>query len=306
MTSLVEELQRDALDQSKSVSELLQKCLVVASKLGIAEFGSWVRLELDGYGDAEVPAYRFVRGIPQVHNPYQGYLNLPFADPKVAEKLSVMHFHQPVGELEHDLRMAEKSSQGWFQMSYAPETEKRLRDNIQFGLQPSLQINASQFRKILDAVRTIILEWSLKLERDGITGVGMSFSREEKNIAQANIYNVENLFQGNVAHSQVQGRALNSPQTQANTVIDTAQLLRVVGELNSRIDQLALNADTVSELRAEIQTLESQTNSPNPKRSILREALGSIGRILENTTGNVVASGLMAHVGAALRMLGLG
>ncbi len=37
MPSLVEKLQRDALDQKVSVTELLQKCLVVATKAGPRE-----------------------------------------------------------------------------------------------------------------------------------------------------------------------------------------------------------------------------------------------------------------------------
>ena len=60
MPSLIEELQRDALNQNVSVTELLQKCLVVAMKLGIDDFASWVRRELDGYKGQKVPEYRIV------------------------------------------------------------------------------------------------------------------------------------------------------------------------------------------------------------------------------------------------------
>jgi hypothetical protein len=51
MTSLVEELQRDALDSSVSVLDLLRKALVVATKLNIDEFKEWIELELKGYSD---------------------------------------------------------------------------------------------------------------------------------------------------------------------------------------------------------------------------------------------------------------
>ena len=62
MSSLVEELQKDALNQKIRVTELLQKSLVVATKLKLNEFAAWVRFELDGYGEAELPAYRVLRG----------------------------------------------------------------------------------------------------------------------------------------------------------------------------------------------------------------------------------------------------
>jgi len=53
MPSLVEELQKDALNQAVKLTELLQKSLVVATKLKLNEFASWVRLELDGYGETD-------------------------------------------------------------------------------------------------------------------------------------------------------------------------------------------------------------------------------------------------------------
>jgi len=48
---------------------------------------------------------------------------------------------------------------------------------------PYTVVQRSQLRGILDAVRTSVLNWSLKLEADGIVGDGMSFSPDEKKIA---------------------------------------------------------------------------------------------------------------------------
>jgi len=128
MPSLVEELQRDALDQKVSVTELLQKCLVVATKLGNGEFATWARLELDGYKDTEeVPEYRVVHGQPQVFNPYHGYQPLRFDNLEHTKRFSNMHFNQPLGELEHDLRHAEKTGSDSFQVSYSPAVELRIR-----------------------------------------------------------------------------------------------------------------------------------------------------------------------------------
>jgi len=41
MASLVQDLQKDALNQKVRVTELLQKSLVVATKLKLADFASW-------------------------------------------------------------------------------------------------------------------------------------------------------------------------------------------------------------------------------------------------------------------------
>lgn len=160
MASLVEELQKDALNYDIGVTELLQRSLVVATKLHLEEFKSWVRLELDGYGEEEVPEYRTLHGTPQVFNPYRGYQPLHFGDVKQAKRYSKMHFNTPIGELEHDLKGALESGSSSFQVSFTPGIEKMLMNAIEFRLQPSLHMNASQFQRVLDAVRKIVLEWS--------------------------------------------------------------------------------------------------------------------------------------------------
>ena len=71
MSSLVEELQRDALDSKINVSDLLRKSLVVATKLNLADFRKWVECELNGYGkDDGLPDYRLIRCQVQSTNPF--------------------------------------------------------------------------------------------------------------------------------------------------------------------------------------------------------------------------------------------
>jgi AbiTii len=50
-------------------------------------------------------------------------------------------------------------------------------------------IRMEDLKGVLDAVRTEILRWSMKLEKDGIVGEGMTFSAEERRIASAIHYN---------------------------------------------------------------------------------------------------------------------
>lgn len=232
MSSLVEELQRDALNQNVAVMELLQKCLVVAMKLGIQEFASWARLEIDGYKDKAVPEYRIVHGQPQVFNPYRGYQPLFFPDSKYTERFSRMHFNQPIGQIEHELKSAEKAGSDGFCVSYSPTVEKKLMDAIEFRLQPFLNISASEFWKILDSVRKIVLEWTLKLEADGIIGEGMSFSKEEKAKAQSITYNIKNYIQS-AEHSQIQIESIASTQNIAVSQFDVSKLKELIQALRN-------------------------------------------------------------------------
>lgn len=299
MPSLVEELQRDALDQSVSLTELLQKCLVVAIKLEIDEFASWARLELDGYKEKnKIPEYRIVHGEPQVFNPYRGYQPLRFANHKQADKMSIMHFNQPIGEIEHDLREADKSGPaGSFQVSYPVILEKRLMEVMEIPMKPSLQVSTSKFHNITNAVRKVVLEWSLKLESDGILGEGMSFSQEEKEKAQSVTYHIKNYIQGNIEHSQVQVESVDSIQKGSFQGFDISQLKNIIRDLKASLDKIGIEGDTKAELLSEIRTLESQTDSPKPKTSILRESLISVRKILEGAAGNLMASGLLSQIG---------
>ena len=78
MDSLVLELQRDAMDGSISLLDLLRKAQVVARKLNIQELQHWIQNELDGYPDkSEPPKYRFIMyGELKAHNPFRGWVML--------------------------------------------------------------------------------------------------------------------------------------------------------------------------------------------------------------------------------------
>jgi hypothetical protein len=293
---LIEELQRDALDRDVRVTELLEKCLVVATKLRLNEFADWVHLELDGYGEKTVPEYRVLSGTAMVFNPYQGYQPLQFESADGAERFSKMHFNTPLGQMEYQLLSSEESGSA-FQVSFTPQIEKMLRDSIEFGLQPSLRFGAAQIQGVLDAVRKIILEWSLKLEADGIMGDGMSFSSDEKQRAQSSGYNIKNVFQGDISNSQIQ---IESPESIQSQIIefDLNKVTDLIDALNATSAALGLNATEQAKLESEVRTLEAQVSSPDPKHSIVKESLGSVRRILEGAGGNLVASGILNQLGA--------
>ncbi len=89
MDSLVIQLQRECLDQNISTLDIMRKALVVAKKLGLADFYKWVSKEIEGYKVGEdVPDYRMVHGAIKAWNPYIGWIDVVMEDPKVKEILS--------------------------------------------------------------------------------------------------------------------------------------------------------------------------------------------------------------------------
>lgn len=71
VNSLVLELQSAAWNSEEKVTNLLRKALVVAKKLGVTEFASWIDSEMYGYKETKViPDYRKVTGVIRAFNPY--------------------------------------------------------------------------------------------------------------------------------------------------------------------------------------------------------------------------------------------
>lgn len=217
MPSLVEELQRDALDSKIGVSDLLRKSLVIATKLNLGEFKTWVEKELNGYADTrQVPDYRTVRGRVVAFNPARGYIPAIIPDAALAELLSTRHETSSAGAIE-----SLAACQGTTLVSdFAPDILTRLMETQRYPLIPQVEIAKTCYLGILDAVRNAILTWSLKLEADGIVGEGMSFSPKEKKLASEQAADlrptVNYITIGHMENSSIQQGAHRSRQQKAH------------------------------------------------------------------------------------------
>lgn len=209
MCSLVLELQRDVLDSSTSILVLLRKALVVARKLNIKEFQDWVEKELNGYpNESELPEYRFMLGELKARNPYYGWI--PFIVPlQIHDLVSTISVRQPISHIE-SLIVNTKDVESLVTMS--PGLEDFLRSSEDIRYEIKIHIDRSQAHGVLEAVRDVVLKWSLKLEDDGILGEGISFSQEEKQIAAKHDYG--SFIQINVGQSQMQS---SSSESQSNS-----------------------------------------------------------------------------------------
>jgi hypothetical protein len=211
LSSIVLELQRDALDSNVRPSDLLRKAFVVAKKLKLQEFEDWVAAELGGYEKtADVPPYRMMTGQIRAYNPFNGYwMPVILQDAEQAERLSRRTNGQPIAELE---ALAKKEN-GKLVMPFSQEVEGFLMRGMGMPVQPTLVVPHSGIIRVLDAARNIVLNWALKLEADGILGHDMSFTMEERQIAAHHTYNITN-FYGAVTDSQFQQGTKDSTQEQ--------------------------------------------------------------------------------------------
>jgi hypothetical protein len=263
MSSLVIELQQGTMDPNAKVSDLLRKALVVATKLGLEEFRSWIELELKGYGLQKTPEYRKIRGEVKADNPYHGWIPVVFKDAKVNEKLSERATNQSIAEIE-DLLSRDSSGKATYQTALPPEIARKLGE--EHGLPVALVADRSELTKIVEAVRSTILEWSLKLEKEGIFGEGMTFSKEETEKAAVTTFHIQNFtgIVGGVTAGNIQFGDYNSihsklkqlgvPQAERNeleTILDelrTAKAEKKQSLLKRGIDWVKRNKETIGTL----------------------------------------------------------
>ncbi|MEH7440648.1 hypothetical protein V7182_24665, partial [Neobacillus drentensis] len=183
MEAIILELQREAISSNSNISVLVRKALFVARKLKVTDFENWLVQEMNGYKVSarnETPDYREIVGQVQYFNPYHGWSPVIIKDEKVVDLFERNKVAEPITELEN---LVNNNSE-FLYLQLPQGIQNILIDYFQETAQFRLRFGMSQAKQIIDTVRNIILEWSLKLEEDGIVGEGLSFSDKEKEEAK--------------------------------------------------------------------------------------------------------------------------
>lgn len=269
MGSLVLELQRDALNPEISVLVLLRKALVVARKLNIQEFQQWVEKELNGYHDISyLPQYRFMFGDLKARNPYQGWIPVPVPS-QIHELISKQPVFQPISEIEKLVEILKDKNS--YLIIMPPALEEILREDHDIPFEMQIHMDISQPTGVLEAVRDVVLNWSLKLEEDGILGEEMTFFQEEKQIAAKNDYS--SLIQINIEQSQMQNSSSESQSSSESFSNDLREANvanfanKVSGNARQQANQhihLSESRRTLAEAAEELQQLLNQLEQTNP------------------------------------------
>lgn len=293
MSSVIVELQREALDQNVSVSELLRKALIVARKLKLVELQKWIENELNGYKD-EVPDYRVASGQIRGWNPYNGWIPLIFEDPKEADALSKRGCSQSIAEIE-DLLQGESST---LHMPYPQHIQRKLSKGFGYETEVSLFVGRGAIVRIVDSVRNVVLNWALELEEQGVLGEGLSFSEKEKEAATSTSQNINN-FYGPVHGPQIAQGNQQAIQVSSTFQVDVESLKALIANIESAAQKIDIPPDKRTEFESELATLRAQASSPNPKKGIVKEGLSSLRNILEGASGSALGQ-IMLEIGKML------
>ncbi|XDD52966.1 hypothetical protein AB3N62_10780 [Leptospira sp. WS4.C2] len=289
MEGLTIELQRDILDSKNNLSNLLRKAILISKKLSVSTIEDWLQNEINGYKSIDsIPDYRIAKGQVKVFNPYRGWLPCNFADEESSKNLTQQAIFMSIGEMEALLK---ENESGVLVMNFNQTITNDLMSQMSVPLQPALHVYSVEIIKILEIVRNNLLTFSLELEKMGILGEGMTFTKEEKESAKHINYNVTNNIQ-NMQNSQL----LQSNSGTNNFINNIEKINDFIKNIEESLKDLNLKNEIKSEIISEIETLKIQSKSPKPKSQIMRESLLTIRSILEGITGSLIASGLLFQI----------
>lgn len=170
--SLLHEIQDAATNDTASLTTVLRKCRILATRLKHDGLKDWTQFELDGYrSEKNIPPYRTIRchsfgnffGIPgqEMRNAPIPFTSIP---KEVRDVLTLLHFRQGVAGLQEMVKQAHKDT---LQNRWAADANKMFGASIYPGLilmEAWNVVPVSFIVGILDTVRNRILNFALEVE----------------------------------------------------------------------------------------------------------------------------------------------
>jgi hypothetical protein len=133
---IIIELQQQALDPSQSVTVLLRKALLVATKLDLTDAIDWIEKELSGWQADDlqsIPTWRTVSGQVVARNPFRGWEPVTFEGidaGKMLAALSIRPITQPAAEIE---AWVTNKNSGTLQITYPADLEHLAHECMNFA-----------------------------------------------------------------------------------------------------------------------------------------------------------------------------
>lgn len=296
MSSLVLDLQRDVLNKDCDILGALRKAHVIATKLKLNEFDSWIMGELNGYTTMNaVPGYRTIRGQLRAYNPYRGWIPVISQNTEFEETMCVRKLSNSISEIIGWCNNPDK----YLAFSYPGDIAHLLQKMVDapFKTDYSLYVEVNQLRSIMDKVGNCLLEWTLRLEKDNILGDDMRFSQEEEKRAEAVPQQIHNYY-GTVINGAIDRSAVvsgndNSVTVNFNDISEILEKVKNSEELNDLSEEdKAVSVELIEDVEQKIIT--------NKSSKTIRAAMVGLKDFLlnagANAVGGMLAQWLMTHV----------
>ena len=270
MSSIVLDLQNEVTKADCDIVSVLRKAHLIAAKLGLADFDKWILCELNGYNnDDTIPDYRIVKGQLKAHNSIYGWIPAVFHDADIESKICNSEVNISLTEI---IDLCENGKE--IVSEFTGETLlyiNRLFDS-KFPRHYAVFIPGSAFKGIIDKVKNTVLEWTIKLESEGIHGEDMKFNTTEKETAKTIPQTINNYY-GNTSYinAPVTGSVISTGNN--NTVEFTYEkAVKAVSEIESAIEKDDISAEN-KETAIEMLTEIKEKINAQKKPSIIKSAL---------------------------------
>jgi AbiTii len=293
MASIIEQIQRDALDRSVRVSDLLRRVKLAATKLGLGSVEDWVEHELNGYGKLPVPEYRIINGRPMFQRPLMGAGWEPLAG--AVDQLSTRHVSQSIASLEELANAPEDSTLHFPFPDTIVEQLNKMNDTVGWGM--TLEVSRSSIVSILDRVRTSVLDWALKMEQAGVLGSEFSFDATDKVKARSATTTINIGSIGSFAGNLGAGNVAGDITVQG---LDLKLVRNLSDQLKAHADELTSAGADGPTLRARLDQLEVELKKSRPATSVLRGLLVDVRNAVAGAAGNLMATGATALINQIL------
>lgn len=307
LKSLVDSVISD-LTENKSIESILLKTQTISHYLKDEEFSTWIKHELNGYGDDEypLPSYRKINCIVKVDisQPFGRMVkNYQFPceyidDEKICERLTHMPVYESLSEIElmmkndkhgNDLTMAVSQ---YIVQNYM---SKHIEGNI---LVANKHINMNNIQAVISKFKSLLLTFFLELNDKMNWELNFDVMATKQIIKQIMVTNninaavvategstistgavsVENSHIGNVAYSNEQKEFLS-------VLKDIEKLVKESGN---------------QDLKDSVDIVKAETQKPKWNKKLMTMGLNAI----KGVANGFVVKGLMAMVEKAIVMLG--
>ncbi|OTG73951.1 hypothetical protein B9T23_13150 [Acinetobacter terrae] len=285
-------LKKMSLDPKAKITDILRHAYAIADNLDLQDFKTWCKSELRGYDDSKdtfLPEYRHIEGTLHAFNIIKGSHYMINSDGVTHPmKQAIIFFQEYLSK-----------NQDTFDLIFPTDTQNSLKQVIRNSsdqLSIYQKVDRAAFERVVDNVRTMVLELAIDLEKQGILGEEWEFTEQEKLMTQNFNYNIGNV--GNMANHN-ENSAINQISTNIVNVIK--------GDFNYLASSLRSHGVEESDIKA-LQTIIDVTpipQTPSEYSSDLKNWIKNmIGKSIEGTwqvtvgaAGSILATGIQNYFG---------
>lgn len=288
MPTIVEKLQADAMNPNVPVGELLRRVKYTAAKLGLGSIEDWVEQEQNGW-NRQPPEYRLLHGRPMCHHPYQGWQELRGSSDWMTRRYN----NQAIATIEAMLRAAKPGTSAHVPFP-AEISEKLNKANGSNEWVFVLDVPMGEVARIPEAVRNLVLDWALNLEKSGIMGSDDGFNSADKEKAQAAsmIINIQN-------HGTMTGNNFGEGNTSGDANIELEKLTPILDQLKQAMPVLVGAGVDEEQFKSRIAALEEALLAKKPS-STIRGLITDVRNAVSGAAGNLIATGAISALNAIL------